>query len=81
MTLRLAKLRPSTLDALDVLAQEHHRSRPDVAEALARLATSEEHKAAVERMLVAQLAAMPPRQALRGTGRRARRAAKIEAAE
>lgn len=81
MTLRLAKLRASTLDTLDVLAREHGRSRPDIAEALARVATSDEHKAAVAGMLVAQLAAMPPLQALRGTGRRAVKAAKREAEE
>ena len=80
MPLRLAKLRPDTLDALDVLAREHQRSRPDVAHALARLATGED-KATIEWLLVAELAKIKPLQALRGTGRRARRAAKIEAAE
>lgn len=80
MPLRLAKLRPDTIDALDVLAAAHARSRPDVAHALACLATGED-KATIEWMLVAELAKIKPLQALRGTGRRARRAAKIEAAE
>ena len=80
MPLRLAKLRPDTLDALDALAREPQRSRPDVAHALARLATGED-KATIEWLLVAELAKIKPLQALRGTGRRARRAAKIEAAE
>ena len=80
MPLRLAKLRPDTLDALDKLAAAYQRSRPDVTHALACLATGED-KATIEWMLVAELAKIKPLQALRGTGRRARRAAKIEAAE
>ena len=80
MPLRLAKLRPDTIDALDKLAREHQRSRPDVAHALARIATGED-KATIEWMLVAELAKIKPLQALRGTGRRARRAAEREASE
>jgi len=75
MPLRLAKLRPDTLDALDALAREHQRSRPDVVAALARLG------AAMPAVLAAHLGAIEPLQALRGTGRRARRAAEREAAE
>ena len=75
MPLRLAKLRPDTLDALDKLAREHQRSRPDVVEALALLGT------ACPTIFRSFLAKVAPLQALRGTGRRARRAAKIEAAE
>jgi len=75
MPLRLAKLRPDTLDALDVLAREHQRSRPDVVAALALLG------AAMPAVLAAHLDAIEPLQALRGTGRRARRAAERGVAE
>ncbi len=75
MPLRLAKLRPDTLDALDALAREHQRSRPDVVAALALLG------AAMPAVLAAHLDAIEPLQALRGTGRRARRAAERGVAE
>ena len=75
MPRRLAKLRPDTLDTLDVLAKEHQRSRPDVVEALATMGAD------YPETLRRALAKVAPLQALRGTGRRARRAAKIEAAE
>ena len=75
MPLRLAKLRPDTLDALDALAARYQRSRPDVVAALALLG------AAMPAVLAAHLDAIEPLQALRGTGRRARRAAKREASE
>jgi hypothetical protein len=70
MPLRLAKLRPDTLDALDALAREHQRSRPDVVAALATMGAD------YPETLRHALAKIEPLQALRGTGRRARRAAK-----
>ena len=75
MPLRLAKLRPDTIDALDVLAATQQRSRPDVVAALAAMGAD------YPETLRHALAKIKPLQALRGTGRRARRAAKIEAAE
>lgn len=75
MTLRLAKLRPDTIDALDALAAAYQRSRPDVVAALAAMGAD------YPETLRHALAKVKPLQALRGTGRRARRAAKIEAAE
>ena len=75
MPLRLAKLRPDTLDALDVLAREHQRSRPDVVAALAAMGAD------YPETLRHALAKIDPLQALRGTGRRARRAAERGVAE
>ena len=75
MPRRLAKLRPDTIDALDVLAATQQRSRPDVVAALAAMGAD------YPETLRHALAKIKPLQALRGTGRRARRAAKIEAAE
>ena len=75
MPRRLAKLRPDTLDAADALATRHRRSRPDVIEAALQLATVEGE------LFFRALDAVAPLQALRGTGRRARRAAEREAAE
>jgi hypothetical protein len=75
MPLRLAKLRPDTLDALDVLAREHQRSRPDVVAALALLGSK------CPTILRSFLSKIEPLQALRGTGRRARRAAERGVAE
>ena len=75
MPLRLAKLRPDTLDALDKLALRYARSRPDVVAALATMGAD------YPETLRHALAKIKPLQALRGTGRRARRATKIEAAE
>ena len=73
MPLRLAKLRPSSLDAADAIATERHRSRPDVIEAALRLATAEGE------LFARALDAVAPLKVLDGTGRRARRAARIEA--
>ncbi len=75
MPLRLAKLRPDTIDAAAALAARHHRSRPDVIEAAIRLATAEGE------LFFRALDAVAPLQALRGTGRRAVKAAKREAEE
>lgn len=73
MPLRLAKLRPSSLDAADAIADKRRRSRPDVIEAALRLA------AAQEELFFRELDAVAPLKVLDGTGRRARRAARIEA--
>ena len=73
MPLRLAKLRPDTLDALDVLAVAYQRSRPDVVAALATMGAD------YPETLRHALAKIKPLKVLDGTGRRARRAARIEA--
>lgn len=64
---RHASLRDSTHAGLDELAQVYHRSRPDLAEAAVILAREQPE------LFAKALATVPQLQALRGTGRRARR--------